>query len=228
MYIDGQEVTNEEICFGSLDIDIVNFIQEKLRDELKLTEIALDNMFYICECIDLNNPQHALIGKLVESFQAIKNEEPNNPNALYRLVFDTVQKKASYEKVITNYNNVLQLKGISKDEFDKILEAHRKKSITGIEQVRDYIKMLPPGERRLYNQALTSLLDIDHSHDLIKLKKSIFIYVEEHINMIKNEDEVLRLLSNFFDNEFSLEFTKIMKNILYLIVFYIYTEGGDI
>ena len=88
--------------------------------------------------------------------------------------------------------------------------------------------MLPPGERRLYNQALTSLLDIDHSHDLIKLKKSIFIYVEEHINMIKNEDEVLRLLSNFFDNEFSLEFTKIMKNILYLIVFYIYTEGGDI
>lgn len=43
--------------------------------------------------MDLTNPHYALLGKLIEAFQEIKNEEPNNPNALFRLVSDTAQKK---------------------------------------------------------------------------------------------------------------------------------------
>ncbi len=226
--IDKKEDLREEVCLGKLDKTVIDFIQDKLKEELNLSDVVLDNVFYICEGIDLINPHYALIGKLIESFQEIKNEEPNNPNALYRLVSETAQKKASYEMVINNYNDVLELKGISKEEFNKMLESHRKKSITGIEHVKDYIKTLCPAERRIYNQALTNLLEIDHSRDLNVLKVSIFKYIEGNIDKIKNEDELFHMLSQIFDGEFPMEYTQIMKNVFYLLVFYIYIEGGDI
>ena len=109
-----------------------------------------------------------------------------------------------------------------------MLESHRKKSITGIEHVKDYIKTLCPAERRIYNQALTNLLEIDHSRDLNVLKVSIFKYIEGNIDKIKNEDELFHMLSQIFDGEFPMEYTQIMKNVFYLLVFYIYIEGGDI
>ena len=222
------EDLREEICLGELDKTVIDFIQDKLKEELNLSDVVLDNVFYICEGIDLINPHYALIGKLIESFQEIKNEEPNNPNALYRLVSETAQKKASYEMAITNYNDVLELKGMSKDEFNKMLESHRKKSITGIGQAKNYIKTLYPAERRMYNQALTNLIEIDHSYDLNVLKASVFKYIEGNIDKIKNEDELFCVLSPIFDGEFPMEYTQIMKNVFYLLVFYIYIEGGDI
>ena len=121
-----------------------------------------------------------------------------------------------------------ELKGISKNEFNKMLESHRKKSITGIEQVKDYIKTLFPSERRLYNQALTNLLEIDQSHELNVLKISIFEYIEGNIDKIKNENDLFNILNNVFDSEFPIEYTKYMKKVFYLMVFYLYTEGGDI
>lgn len=226
--IDRKEDLRKEVCLGKFDKKVIDFIQDKLKQELKLSNVVLDDVFYICENMDLVNPHHALLGKLIESFQDIKNEEPNNPNALYRLVSETAQKKASYEMDITNYNDVLKFKGISKKEFNKMLESHRKKSITGIEQVKDYIKTLCPAERRIYNQALTSLLEIDHSRDLNELKVSIFKFIEENIDKIQNVDELFRMLSPIFDCKFPIEYTEIMKKVFYLIVFYIYTEGGDI
>ena len=109
-----------------------------------------------------------------------------------------------------------------------MLESHRKKSITGIEQVKDYIKTLFPSERRLYNQALTNLLEIDQSHELNVLKISIFEYIEGNIDKIKNENDLFNILNNVFDSEFPIEYTKYMKKVFYLMVFYLYTEGGDI
>ncbi|WP_019131787.1 DUF4297 domain-containing protein [Peptoniphilus obesi] len=226
--IDSKEDLRQEVCLGELDKTVIDFIEDKLQEELKLSEVILDNVFYVCESMDLTNPHYALLGKLIEAFQEIKNEEPNNPNALFRLVSDTAQKKASYEMAITNYNDVLELKGISKNEFNKMLESHRKKSITGIEQVKDYIKTLFPSERRLYNQALTNLLEIDQSHELNVLKISIFEYIEGNIDKIKNENDLFNILNNVFDSEFPIEYTKYMKKVFYLMVFYLYTEGGDI
>lgn len=218
----------ESICLGNLEISVIEDIKERLKKELNLSEVILDNVFYILAGMDLINPDYALNGKLIESFQEIKNEEPNNPNALYMLVSETVQKKASYELEIDKYNDVLSLKGISRKEFDKMLESHRKKSITGIEQVKEYIKSLSPYERRIYNQALTNLLEVDYSYNINELKDDVFKYIEENINEIKNENDVLNILSIAFDDDFPIEYTKVMKNIFYLLIFYIYVEGGEI
>lgn len=222
-----KEDIRQEICIGELKTEIVDEIVVKLKKELSQTEVNLENTFYICDGMDLLNPQHAILGKLVESFQEIKNEEPNNPNALYRLVSETAQKKASYEMEITDYRDVLSLKGISKSEFDKMLESHREKSITGIEQTKDFIKTFPIKERRTYNKALTDLLENDHSHDLNVLRASIFEFIESNEDRLTNEEAVIEALSPVFDKEFPVEYSKIMKKVFYLIVFYIYVEGGE-
>lgn len=223
-----KEDVRQEICIGDLDTEIVDEIVDKLKQELSLTEVNLENTFYICDGMDLFNPQHAILGKLVESFQEIKNEEPNNPNALYRLVSEEAQKKASYEMEITDYSDVLSLKGISKSEFDKMLESHRKKSITGIEQTKDFIKTLPTKQRRIYNKALTDLLENEHSHDLNLLKVAIFEFIESNEDRLDNEESVIEVLSPVFDEEFTAEYSKAMKNVFYLIVFNIYLEGGEV
>lgn len=223
-----EEDIRPEICIGELKTEIVDDIVEKLKEELSLTEVNLENTFYICDGMDLLNPQHAILGKLVESFQEIKNEEPNNPNALYRLVSETAQKKASYEMEITDYRDVLSKKGISKSDFDKMLESHRKKSVTGIEQTKDFIKTLLPKERRIYNKALTDLLENDHSHDLNILKVSIFQFIESNEDELTNETILINVLSPVFDEEFPVEYSREMKNVFYLRQFYIYVEGGEV
>lgn len=172
--MDGNEDLRSEICLGELKQVQLDNIHMKLKEELTIEQVDLENVFYICDGMDLKNPQHALLGKLIESFQEIKDEEPNNPNALYRLVSETAHQRGSYEMEITDYSDVLRLKGISKVEFDKMLESHSKKSITGIESTKDYIKSLSPKERREYNKALTDLLENDHSHELNVLKASVF------------------------------------------------------
>lgn len=80
-----------------MDEDTVDNIKSMLKCELKLDTVDLENVFYIFDNMDFLNPEDAIRGKLIKAFVDIKGEEPQNPNALYRLVSDTVKEKASYE-----------------------------------------------------------------------------------------------------------------------------------
>ncbi|AMB99834.1 hypothetical protein AWM75_07590 [Aerococcus urinaehominis] len=222
------EDLRSEVCLGELNKESLKLIKQKLIEELDIKDVSLENTFYICDGTDLNKPHHALLGKLVESFEKIKHEEPNNPNALYRLVSETAQQKACYEENITTYEDVKKLKGISRAEFDKMLESHRKKSLTGIELTRKYISGLPVNERRRYNMALTDLLNNEHSHDLRNLEVSIFDYILSNEDLIIDEDSLISNLSAEFDKEFTVEYSQEFKHIVYLKIFYIYVEGGDV
>lgn len=225
--IGAKEELRSELCFGELKQEILEDIQRRLKEELNIDDVNLDNVFYICDGIDLKNPQHALMGKLIASFEEIKNEEPNNPNALYRLVSETAQQRATYEMEISDYSDVLKLKGISKSEFNKMLESHRKKSITGIESTKEYIKTLQPKERREYNKSLTDLLENDHNHELNVLKVSVFEYIKSNENQIVDEESLIRTLNPIFDCEFPPEYSQASRNVFYLRMFYVYVEGGE-
>ena len=87
---------------------------------------------------------------------------------------------------------------------------------------------MPTKERRTYNKALTDLLENDHSHDLNVLRSSIFEFIESNEDRLANEEAVISVLSPVFDKEFPVEFSTIMKKVFYLIVFYIYVEGGEV
>lgn len=77
------------------------------------------------------HPEDAIIGKLISSFEEIKGEEPQNPNALYRLVMDTVKEKESYEFNLYSYDELKNKKGITRNYFDKMLDSHKKELKNG-------------------------------------------------------------------------------------------------
>ena len=76
------------------------------------------------------------------TFEKVKGSEPVNPNALYRLVFDAVSEKACYEFDANDYEQIKKFKGISRNEFDRMLDAHLSNEKTGINQTRDYINQI--------------------------------------------------------------------------------------
>ncbi|MFR1449541.1 MAG: DUF4297 domain-containing protein [Beduini sp.] len=216
------------VCFGELDKDTVENIKNKLKDELKLDTVDLENVFYIFDNMDFLNPEDAIRGKLIKAFVDIKGEEPQNPNALYRLVSDTVKEKASYEFDSNTYEEVVKTKGITRNEFDKMLNAHKKESKTGIVETQEYIKKLPLSKQRKYNTALGNLIEMPRSESLQMLKLQIYKYIEEHEDDFIDEECYLDKISMIFDDDFNLEFTKEMKMVQYLIIYYIYASGGEL
>ena len=66
-------------------------------EELVRENVDLSNLYYIYTPMNLFAPQNDIIGKITGSFERIKGCEPVKPNALYRLIVDTVTEKACYE-----------------------------------------------------------------------------------------------------------------------------------
>lgn len=226
--INKKDIDFPKVCFGELDKDTVDNIKNKLKDELKLDTVDLENVFYIFDNMDFLNPEDAIRGKLIKAFVDIKGEEPQNPNALYRLVFDTVKEKASYEFDSNTYEEVVKTKGITRNEFDKMLNAHKKESKTGIAETQEYIKKLPLAKQRKYNTALGHLIEMPRSESLQMLKLQIYKYIAEHEDDFIDEESYLDKISMIFDNDFNLEYTKEMKMVQYLIIYYIYASGGEL
>lgn len=217
-----------KVCFGELEKDTVDKIKNKLKNELKLNTVELENVFYIFDNMDFLNPEDAIRGKLIKAFVDIKGEEPQNPNALYRLVSDTVKERASYEFDSKTYEEVVKTKGITRNEFDKMLNTHKKESKTGIIETQEYIKKLPLSKQRKYNIALGNLIEMPRNESLQMLKLKIYNHIAKYEDDFTDEKCYLDKISMIFDNDFNLEYTKEMKMVLYLIIYYIYALGGEL
>ena len=194
--------------------------------ELNLDTVCLDNVFYIFDNMDLLNPEDSIRGKLVKSFVDIKGEEPQNPNALYRLVVDSVKEKASYEFDSGTYEDVVKNKGITRSEFDKMLNAHKKESKNGINETQEYINNLSFAKRRRYNTALGNILETQQSESLRLIKIKIYNYIVEHENSLDDIESYLKEISKLFDDDFDVEFTDDMKSVQYIMIYYMYASGG--
>lgn len=194
--------------------------------ELNLNTVCLDNVFYIFDNMDLLNPEDSIRGKLVKSFVDIKGEEPQNPNALYRLVVDSVKEKASYEFDSGTYEDVVKNKGITRSEFDKMLNAHKKESKNGINETQEYINNLSFAKRRRYNTALGNILETQQSESLRLIKIKIYNYIMEHEDSLDDIESYLKEISKLFDDDFDVEFTDDMKSVQYIMIYYMYASGG--
>ena len=226
--IKNQEINLSKQCFGELEESIVDDVKKNLCLELGLNSINLDNVFYIFDNMDLLNPEDAIRGKLIKSFVEIKGEEPQNPNALYRLVSETVKEKASYELDLAGYEDVVNFKGITRSEFDRMLEAHKKESKKGILETQNYINTQPLKLKRKYNIAMGNLLNLPQNENLNMIKIKIFNYIKEHEDSLDNIDDYLGNVSKLFDEKFGIEFTVEMKIVQYLLIYFIYASGGEV
>ena len=211
--------------FSALPEEEKEKLEAAIKEELSVEAIDFSNVFYIHTTMDLEHPENSVRGHLVLAFERIKRCEPKNPNALYRLIYDTVTEKACYEYSANDYKEILKLKGLSRKEFDELLDRHAEDSITGIQQAKDYISSLKSvSERHKCNVALPKaihILSISRPVKQIEARIAKFLSV----NDIGDTEQALDELGTQFDSSFPVEISKTERFLVYLIVLKRF-EGG--
>ena len=110
----------------------------------------------------------------------------------------------------------LKNKGITRSEFDKMLNAHKKESKNGINETQEYINNLSFAERRKYNTALGNILETQQSESLRLIKIKIYNYIAEHEDSLDDIESYLKEISKLFDDDFDVKFTDDMKSVQYI------------
>ncbi len=222
-------IESDESCFAELDSETIKYVKEQLCNELKSKNIVLDDIFYIYDGMDFKNPEAAVFGKLIKSFEEIKGEEPNNPNALYRLVLDAVKEKSTYEFDIDNYEEIIKKKAITSSDFEKMLNAHSKESKTGMKETKKYIENIKSiKKKRQYNLALIQIIDTNMINAYFRLTVSIFEFIRNNEDDFNDIEIAMTILEKNFDKEFSSEITEEMRNVYYLYIYNLYASGGNL
>lgn len=214
-----------ENCLDSLSQSNKSVIIEAIKKELGTKDVDLSNSYYLYTPMNLLQPENEIKGQLMATFEKVKGSEPVNPNALYRLVFDAVSEKACYEFDANDYEQIKKFKGISRNEFDRMLDAHLSNEKTGINQTRDYINQIK-GIHEKNKDALNSLLPkMARSRVLqnmeIMMAKTLMEYSE-----ISDVEEAIDILTDSYHDKFPVEYSNAEKTVCYMIVIHKYVEGG--
>lgn len=129
-----------ELPLIEIDDDAKQAITTALLKEKGITSVDLDNVYYIRSYMDLANPQETLIGKMTTWFYANKGCEIKNPKALYQSLCDIVKEKASYEWSDGDSSVIQAKKGLTKQQFDNLIDLHTQNAANGIEPAKEWIK----------------------------------------------------------------------------------------
>lgn len=212
-------------CFTNLPEKDRTEIEAALKAELEIDEIDFSKIFYVQTSMDLERPDDAVRGKLIFTFEKIKKCEPTNPNALYRLIVDTVSEKACYEYSADDYEEIIRRKGLSRKQFDDLLNLHAEKAKTGFQAAAEYIEKLPSvRERMVYKRSLPNVLKLlSTSWNIKVIEKKIAKYLLEH-DVGDTENAIKNLISEFND-QFPVEVSNADKVVLYIVILKRYEDG---
>ena len=224
--IKGKELTDAEVIdFDDLEGTLKAVVQNALKAELSRDEIDLRDLFYIYTSMDLISPENAVKGQIDSCFEKIKGCEPAKPNALHRLVFDTVQKKACYEFATDDFDDLVKHKGITKDELDSILEQYKEKTDNALEQVQTYIdeNYQKVSERKKLKKALAEIFESEYCSRLLQIKeREISEYLIDKSESGTLSDESTEILVNdllsAFGDTFPVEYSEQEKYVFILLV----------
>lgn len=180
----------ESFSFEELDEKSQSAVKAALTEELVRENVDLSNLYYIYTPMNLFAPQNDIIGKITGSFERIKGCEPVKPNALYRLIVDTVTEKACYELSSQDYSELIRCKGITKAELNTI-DLRIKKYSTGDDIIllsSDMQYSIMEIDRKI------SEYEAEYSQWLSKLRK-----YEESINIASTEINDILKHEGFID-----------------------------
>lgn len=231
--IKGKELSDAEVIdFEALDDSLKTVVRDALKVELSRDEIDLKDLHYIYTSMDLASPENAVKGQIDSCFEKIKGCEPIKPNALYRLVFDTVQKKACYEFATDDFDELVKHKGVTKDELDSILEQYKEKIDNSMEQVQAYIEgsYRKVSERKILKTALARVFEAEYKSQLLQRKeREISLYLLDKSNSGKLVDDSTEILADVlisaFGDTFPAEYSKQEKYVFILLVIKRWEDG---
>lgn len=223
--IDGKCLESGEINLASLPPSSRDVLENALKKELNVSDVDLTNAFYLYTDINLVIPEHEIQGKIVFRFHEIKHCEPNNPIALYRLIVDTVHSRACYEYSQNEYEEIIEKKGITRDEFSRMLDVHAENEKTGIKQAREYIGELGSvTQKREYNIAIARLIQLlPKSKPLLRLERKISKYLLS--TDCGSREETIDRLRKEFHSQFPIEYDEATRILFFVVIIGRFEQG---
>ena len=222
--------TEKEIVdFNELDIDVKNKIEELLKKELQITQIDLENMFFIKTTMDLIEPKNAIIGEIVTLFEE-QDVEIRKPNILYKILIDEVSKKAEYELEINNYDELIEKKGIECKYIEELFSKFIEFDNDIVKKINEKIEKIYEGNiRKKFNmkKAVAKVLQyLNNSKEIQNKEKEIFKYIQENNEILENsEEKVIDVVLEKIGDNFSTIYTEEEKRVLIMIILEKYEEG---
>lgn len=231
--ISRKELNDKEvICFDELDAELRAVVQKALEKELGRDSIDLRDFHYIYTSMDLVSPENAIKGFIDRSFENIKNCEPVKPNALHRLILDTVQQKACYEFAIDDADELIKHKGVTKDELNAILNQYMDTTDNSVKQVQDYIETnyTQVAERKTLKAALVKVVEAEYNARILQKKEAeISGYLNENneTNALCNSsiEDLVNVLMLTFGSTFPVEYSNQEKYVFLLLIIKRWEDG---
>lgn len=206
--------------FDELDEISQTTIRDALSEELSQENVDLTNLYYIYTPMNLFAPQNDIIGKITGSFERIKGCEPVKPNALYRLILDTVTEKACYELSSQDYSELIKCKGVTKAELNSILNHHMDKTDNSVSLIQDYIekKQVTIGEKRKLKQSLARIVEVEcKSLELQEKQQTLFEYMDT-ISTDVSFEEMAEIILSRYSTTFPIEYSQTDIYVFILLV----------
>lgn len=218
----------EELKFSSLSEKTQKAVCKAMEKEIP-SDVDLTNISFIYTSMNLLDPDNDLRGKIVGSFEKIMGCEPLKPNALYRLIKDTVETKACYEMMSSDYNELVQNKGITKTDLQEMLNKHSSLTDTSIPNAKKFIEkhITAPSMIRQYKSSLVLITQIYSTSVELKNKEIVVAkYLTDNQDVLPdNEKETLDMLYTMFGDDFSIEYSESDKKVFLLIVLLKWEDG---
>lgn len=218
---------SEVISFDDLSDKDKDSIRQALGKELERDKIDLGNLQYIYTSMNLLSPQNDLKGKITGSFELIKGCEPIKPNALYRLIVETVEEKACYEFSSEDYEELKERKGITKAALDTMLNLHMRETDNSVELVRAFIdqKVCSVGQKHKLKTSLAKMIELNFSSaELRDKEKEILLYITDN-NSDMSVEQMVDVLMERFESTFSIEYSFEDKYVFILLIVKRWEEG---
>lgn len=195
---------------GNIETQSRNKIIENLKLEIKAEDIDLSNAYYINSSLDLINPENTLLGITLKFIEEITGKEATKVSSLYRILKDNIEDKACYELKCENYAEVEKYKGITKAEFEFILERHMSISEDHVKEAKCMIEHSYCGvsEKIKLIKGLSFIVtELNTNLVLNNLKEKIINYINENIDELNGElRETVDSIYQVFNEEFPIEY----------------------
>jgi hypothetical protein len=218
----------DTLRFSDLDPETQKKICDALRVELQQDEIDISNVHYIYTSMNLLNPENDIKGKITGCFESIKRCEPVKPNALYRLIRDTVDAKACYELKSDDYDELIANKGITKAQLDEMLNQYVDNTDNGVKQTQDYIEgKYATKERKRLKNALVRILEATvKSNEIRNKEREISLYIDANEdNLPEDFEAIIDILIRHFGNSFSIEYTRDQIYVFMILILKRWEDG---
>lgn len=231
---DGKTAHNtvDIIDLSGIEEKAVENIKLKLKDELSLDEdIKLINTMFERTGIDLIQPDKSLVGELTFFFEEHFGSEPKRILMLFRILKQEIDERASYELLLTDYEEILFNKGINSHFLTNLFNKHLENADISLEKAKNFINNNYQNYYKKKIKLLRALPNLliqinNHNETILNIERKAWQFLTEKLDELPDEEnEVIKFIRDTLFKESSLEITEYDVEALVILVMKKIEEG---